>query len=415
MKILLIGSGGREHAIAWKLAQSKKVSKIFVAIGNAGTFTEAKCENIEANTITDWLQFAKNNQIDLTIVGPEQPLAEGIVDQFEKEGLRIFGPNKQAAQLESSKAFAKHFMAKYSVRTATYKTFTVFSEAWMYLQEIEYPTVVKASGLAAGKGVIICQNFKEAEDALKSIMKDDQFGSAGNEVVIEEFLYGFEASILSVCDGKTILPFVSAKDHKKIREGETGPNTGGMGVVAPNPLFTNTHWKAFERDVLKPTLHGIQQENLDFKGVIFFGLMITKKGVYCLEYNCRFGDPETQAVLPLLKSDLLEIIDATIDQKLDRINPKWEKAHSCCIVGVSNGYPKDYSKGFEITLLDYFEPKMFIAGAQVNNGKMVTSGGRVLNVTATGKTLHKARKEAYKAISCLHFEGMKFRTDIGEL
>ncbi len=415
MKLLIIGSGGREHALAWKLAQSKRVKQIFVAPGNAGTYTEPKCLNVEISGNTQLLEFAKKEKINITIVGPEQPLANGIVDDFEAAGFRIFGPNKQAAQLEASKAYSKDFMQRHGMKTATYRNFNKFSEAWQYLQEIDYPTVVKASGLAAGKGVIICRNFKEAEDALKAIMQDEKFGSAGSEVVIEEYLEGWEASILSVCDGKTILPFISAKDHKKIGEGETGLNTGGMGVIAPNPLFTKTHWKAFERDILYPTLQGIQKDGLDFKGVIFFGLMITKKGVHCLEYNCRFGDPETQAVLPLLESDLLDIIEATIDQSLDVCHPVWSNDHSCCVVGVSDGYPGSYEKGKEITADTFVECKLFLAGAQIGGGKMITSGGRVLNVTATASTLQKARDMAYAGMEGLHFEGMYYRKDIGEL
>jgi len=413
MKLLIVGSGGREHALAWKLSQSKKVKEIFVAPGNAGTFTEEKCQNAELNTNSELLAFAKEQNIDLTVVGPEVPLAEGIVDEFNKHGLQIFGPNKEAAQLESSKSFAKDFMLRHGVNTADYKSFSNFTEAWQHLHDIDYPCVVKASGLAAGKGVIICNHLAEAELAIKAIMKDDAFGKAGNEVVIEDYLDGFECSILSICDGNTIIPFISAKDHKKIGEGETGLNTGGMGVVAPNPMFTKRHWNRFEQKILKPTLEGIQKDGLDFKGVIFFGLMITEKDVYNLEYNCRFGDPETQAVLPLLESDLLELIQATVDGRLNDVSPIWKKEHSCCVVGASGGYPEKYEKGKSISLTGYFEGKIFLAGAQISEGGIITSGGRVLNVTSTASTLHNARKAAYQGIEMLEFEGMYYRKDIG--
>lgn len=415
-KILLVGSGGREHALAWKMAQSKKVEKIYVAPGNAGTFLEEKCENIHLYEIGELVEFAKQKSIDLTVVGPEALLIDGIADEFQKNGLRIFAPNKQAAQLEGSKRFAKDFMQKYGVKTAAYRSFNQFDHAVEYTNMISYPIVVKASGLAAGKGVIICKDQAEAITALKDILLDEKFGKAGSEVVIEEFLEGFEASILSICDGKTILPFISAKDHKKIGEGETGLNTGGMGVVAPNPQFTSEHFKAFREDTLQPTLKGLQAEKIDFKGVIFFGLMITETGVYLLEYNTRFGDPETQAVLPLLNSDLLGVFDACLDEQLNEINLDWKNEHSCCVVGVSGGYPEAYEKGKKITIADLHEAQFFIAGANFSaDHKMMTSGGRVINIVATGETLESAREKAYLSMRNVQFEKMVYRKDIGVL
>jgi len=414
MKILIIGSGGREHALAWKLAQSNKVKSISVSPGNAGTATLNKCQNVQLADIPEMIAFAKAYQVELTVVGPEALLVEGIADAFEAEGLRIFAPNKASAQLEGSKAYSKDFMEKYGVRTATYRNFKAYSHAADYLNMITYPTVVKASGLAAGKGVIICQNQREADQALKDIMLDSKFGGAGAEVVIEEFLDGVEASILSVCDGNTILPFISAKDHKKIGEGETGLNTGGMGVVAPNPHVSDTILQDFNRNIALPTLKGIQEEGLAFKGVIFFGVMITDNGCHCLEYNTRFGDPETQAVLPLLDSDLLDILEATLNQELHTIQPSWKNEHSCCIVGASGGYPESYNKGVEISVSKELNTDLFIAGAQRKNGKTVTSGGRVLNVVATAPTLDAARTKAYEGLEHVSFENMYFRKDIGK-
>ena len=413
MKILLIGSGGREHALAWKLAQSNQIEKIFVAPGNAGTAKEQKCENTDQTTIPDLITFAKNQQINLTIVGPEALLVEGIADEFIKEGLRIFAPNKQAAKLEGSKSYAKEFMRRHGVKTARHESFTDFESAKKYIEKTGTPVVVKASGLAAGKGVIICNTPQEAETALKNILLDDQFGEAGSEVVIEEFLEGFEASVLSVCDGETILPFISAKDHKKIGEGETGLNTGGMGVVAPNPQFSKKHYRNFVNDILQPTLRGIQEENINFKGVIFFGLMVTDNDVFLLEYNVRFGDPETQAVLPLLKTDLADICNATIDQQLSGIELGWKNEHSCCIVAASEGYPQTYEKGKVIAVKEPEEAELFFAGVKKENGKLKTNGGRVLNVVATGTDLASAQQKAYKAIEMVSFEGMVFRNDIG--
>ena len=348
MKILIIGSGGREHAIAWKLSQNPKVEKIYAAAGNAGIDLLEKGECVNLKTVDEILEFAAEKAIDLTIVGSEELLVEGIVDRFAKKNLKIFGPDKYAAQLEGSKVFSKDFMKKYGVKTAEYATFSDSSKALEYLSDVEFPVVVKASGLAAGKGVIIAQNKEEAEKAVNEIMVEMRFDSAGNEVVIEEFLEGYEASVLSFTDSETILTMISAKDHKKIGENETGLNTGGMGAICPNPYMNDDVDAAFRKEILEPTLKGIKAEKMDFAGIIFFGVMISKKGVYLLEYNMRLGDPETQAVLPLLKTDLLDIIDGCMNKELDKITLEWEKGFSCCVVASSGGYPEDYKKGYEI-------------------------------------------------------------------
>lgn len=414
-KILIIGSGGREHAIGWKFAEdfkskNEKVELFFVP-GNAGTAQIGT--NIALNTIEDMKKFAKENQIDLTFVGPEAELAEGIVDIFKAEGLSVFGPHREAAQLEASKAFAKDFMAKYGVKTAAYQNFKGSQLAKEYLQTQDFPIVVKASGLAAGKGVIICQNLEEAEKAVDEIMEDKTFGDAGNEVVIEEFLEGFEASILSFFNGKKIVPFISAKDHKKIGEGETGLNTGGMGVIAPNPLFTAEHFKMFEEEIMEPTKCGLIKEELAFAGVIFFGLMITTKGVYLLEYNLRMGDPETQTTLPLLENDLYEAVSKSIaGEDFELI---FKQQHACCVVMVSGGYPCNYEKDYEIRGLENVTCPNFIAGAKLENEQILTSGGRVVNVVGIGDTLEEARKIAYENIRKIHFDYEYYRTDIGAL
>ena len=412
-KILIIGSGGREHAIGWKFAEDFKQRnesvEIFFTPGNAGTAQIGT--NVSLASIQDMRDFAKENQIDLTFVGPEAELAEGIVDLFKAENLAVFGPHKDAAQLEASKAFAKDFMAKYGVKTAAYKNFKGSQLAKEYLQTQEFPIVVKASGLAAGKGVIICQNLEEAEKAVDEIMEDKTFGDAGNEVVIEEFLEGFEASILSFFNGKKIVPFLSAKDHKKIGEGETGLNTGGMGVIAPNPLFTEEHFKLFEEEIMEPTKCGLIKEGLEFAGVIFFGLMITTKGVYLLEYNLRMGDPETQTTLPLLESDLFESVTKAI--KGEDFDLTFMNQSACCVVMVSGGYPGNYDKGFEIRGLDKVECPNFIAGAKLENDLIVTSGGRVINVVGIGNSLEDARSIAYENIKKINFDYEYYRTDIG--
>ena len=413
MKLLLIGSGGREHALAWKLAQSPKVDKIYVAPGNGGTAIENKCENINITDIDELAKFAKENDIYLTVVGPEDPLTKGITDKFKSLGLRCFGPDKAGAQLEGSKSFSKDFMKKYGVKTAEYAVFTNADDALEYLKGCAYPIVIKADGLAAGKGVIIAENNEEANEAIKTCMIDDAFNGAGKKVVIEEFLEGVEASILSICDGKTIIPFISAKDHKQIYDGGKGPNTGGMGVLAPNPYVTEEVMKDFEDNIMSNTLKGIQAEGFDFKGIIFFGLMITKKGTYLLEYNVRMGDPETQSVLHLMDSDLFEVIEAAMNEKLSEIEVKWKNEVCINVVLASKGYPGKFVKGYEIKIDDSIKDNVFLAGAKFEDGVLKTNGGRVLSVVGTGKTLEDARKEAYKNVELVDFKDAYCRKDIG--
>lgn len=422
MKVLVVGSGGREHAIAWKLSKNENVKKIFVAPGNAGIELLEKAENVNLkNDIKEYTNFAKNNEVDLTIVGSEELLVYGIVDEFKKEGLKIFGPDKKAAILEGSKAFSKEFMKKYGIKTAIYEIFEDANSAKQFLQNYnEFPVVIKASGLAAGKGVIIAQNLKEALKTIDEIMIDNKFGEAGNKVVIEEFLDGVEASILSFTDSKTIVPLLSAKDHKKIGENETGLNTGGMGVISPNPYVTDEVFEEFRQNIMFPTLEGIKKENMDFSGVIFFGIMITKKGVYLLEYNMRLGDPETQAVLPLLENDLLQLINSCFEKKLDKLNIKWKNQHSCCVVGVAKGYPEQYEKGKIINgIKEFVETEnnlLFVAGAKLDENKnIVTNGGRVVNCVGLGENLEEAREKTYKMFLDINFEGMYKRNDIGEI
>jgi phosphoribosylamine--glycine ligase len=415
MKILIIGSGGREHAIAWKFAQNNKVEKIYVSPGNAGTELLDRCENINLPDTEEMVNFASNNKIGLTMVGSEELLVGGIVDKFEEKGLTIFGPNQKSAILEGSKAYSKDFMKKYGVKTAAYEIFTDYESAVKYLDKIEYPTVVKASGLAAGKGVIIAQNKDEAVEAVRDMMLDHKFSQAGSEIVIEEFLTGVEASILSITDGNTIVPFISAKDHKKIGEGETGLNTGGMGVIAPNPYVTSEIMKSFIDEIMTPTLEGLKAEGMKFNGVIFFGLMITEKGIYSLEYNMRLGDPETQAVLPLMENDFLEILEMCIDGNLDKVEMRWKDASACCVVGVSGGYPENYNKGYEITGLSNVDDLVFIAGAKLEEDKLLTNGGRVINIVSVGKNLETACKNTYSSMDKINFEGLYCRRDIGKM
>ena len=418
MKILIVGAGGREHAIAWKLSQNEKVEKIFIAPGNACVEMLPNAESVNLGSIDEYISFAKDNNVELTVVGSEELLVQGIVDEFHKNGLKIFGPDKKAAILEGSKAYSKDFMKKYGIKTAVYEIFDNSEKAKEFLNNWkDFPVVIKASGLAAGKGVIIAQNLNEAIKAVEDIMVDEKFGNAGNQVVIEEFLDGVEASILSFTDSKVIVPLLSAKDHKKIGEDETGLNTGGMGVISPNPFVTDEIFEKFKSDIMEPTLKGMQSEGMDFAGVIFFGLMITKKGVYLLEYNMRMGDPETQAVLPLLENDLLELIEKSFEKKLLEVKVDWKPLHSCCVVAAAGGYPESYKKGDEITgVLDFNETddnKVFICGAKVESGKLLTNGGRVLNVVALGNTLEEAQKKAYELLKTINFEGMYFRKDIG--
>ena len=413
MKILLIGSGGREHTLAWKMAKSKKVEKIFVAPGNGGTAITDKCENVNITDLDELVEFARSKCINLTVVGPEDPLINGIVNKFEKEGLKIFGPSENGARLEGSKSFSKDFMKKYGVKTAEYATFTDVCEALKYLEICKYPTVIKADGLAAGKGVTICNNKEEAIVAINECMIHEKFGCAGNKVVIEEFLEGVEASILSITDGKTIIPFLSGKDHKQIFDGGKGPNTGGMGVMAPNPYITEEIMKDFEENIMAKTLYGIREEGFDFKGIIFFGIMMTKKGVYLLEYNVRMGDPETQSVLYLMESDLVEIIEAALKEELYKTNIKWKNGACINVVLASKGYPGEFTKGYEILIDEQIKDKVFLSGARFEDGTLKTSGGRVLSVIGYGDDIEEARKEAYENIKYVNFKDSYYRTDIG--
>lgn len=412
MRVLIVGSGGREHAIAWKVAQNKNVEKIYCAPGNGGMVLENKCENIVLEDKQELADFAERNKIELTIVGPEGYLTEGIVDEFKKRGLRIFGPSKEASKLEGSKAYSKAFMKKYGVKTAAYEVFDNRDKALKYLEKSEYPIVIKADGLAAGKGVIICEEYNKARLTIDDFMVNDVFKGSGKKVIIEEFLEGPEASILSITDGNVILPFMSAKDHKQIFDGGKGPNTGGMGAVSPNPYCTPEVLDAFYKDIMNPTLNGIKEEEFDYTGIIFFGIMITKKGPYLLEYNVRFGDPETQAVLPIMENDLVDLINAAIDKRLDSFDLKWYSGFSCCVVGASKGYPSKYEIGFDIEGLK--KPnRVFTAGVRYQNGKLKTNGGRVLCTQALGKTLDEAIDRAYHDLELVNFSGMYFRKDIG--
>jgi len=413
MKFLIIGSGGREHALAWKLAQSDVVSEIFVCPGNGGTENEAKCTNIPSKDYKELVKFAKESSIDMTVVGPELPLVEGLTNMFRRNGLAVIGPSKDGAQLEGSKAFSKNFMLNNGVKTGYFIEFDQYEEAVDFLSECEWPVVVKADGLAAGKGVLICKDFREAKDALEQIMVDKIFGSAGDSVIIEEFIEGKEASILAFVDGRTILPMLSAKDHKQIGDGDTGLNTGGMGVVAPNPWYNSEIEADFTKNILEPTLRGIQKAQWDFRGILFFGVMITESGVFLLEYNVRMGDPETQALLPLLKNDLAEIFQKIHYRELSGYSLEFIEKSACNVVASSGGYPGDYKKGMEISGTNEISVPLFISGAEKKDGKLLTKSGRVLSVTALADTLSKASDLAYSEISKISFDGIYYRTDIG--
>ena len=413
MKVMIVGSGGREHAMAFKVAENSNVEKIYCAPGNGGTASMEKCENIDIKGVVQLADFASKNSIELTIVGPEVPLTEGIVDEFKARGLRAFGPAREAAMLEGSKVYSKAFMKKYGIKTAAYETFEEKEPALEYLIKCDYPVVIKADGLAAGKGVVICEDYAMAENTIKEFMVEDIFQGSGKRIIVEEFLIGPEASILSITDGEVILPFISAKDHKQIFDGGKGPNTGGMGAIAPNPYYTPEVMEDFINNIMEPTLKGIREEKLDYTGIIFFGVMITKKGAYLLEYNVRLGDPETQAVLPLMKSDFVELIEAAMDKKLNNYKLQWFEGASCCVVAASGGYPGKYDKGFEITGIEKCK-KVFAAGVSYKDNKFYTSGGRVLCTQANGETLEKAIDIAYKDMDKIKFEGIYFRRDIGK-
>lgn len=419
MKVLITGSGGREHAIAWKVAQSPKVEKLYCAPGNAGIAEFAECVDIGVMDFDKLTKFAKQHEIDLTIIGPDDPLAAGAVDAFEAAGLRVFGPKKNAAILEGSKAFSKDLMKKYQIPTATYETFDSPEAALAYVKTADMPIVLKADGLALGKGVLICKTREEAKEGVKTLMLDKQFGTAGDRIVIEEFMTGREVSVLSFVDGKTIKIMTSAQDHKRAGDGDTGLNTGGMGTFSPSPFYTKEIDEFCQKHIYQPTVNAMKAEGREFKGIIFFGLMLTEKGPKVLEFNARFGDPETQVVLPRMKNDIVEIFEACIDGKLDQVDLDFEENAAVCVVLASNGYPEHYEKGYPISGLEAFKEKdgyyVFHAGSKFDeNGQIITNGGRVLGVTAIGKDLKEARSNAYKATEWVEFDNKYMRHDIGK-
>ncbi len=417
MNILLIGSGGRENALAWKLAQSSRVEELYIAAGNPGTAEFGENLEFDENNQQALLEFALKEKIDITVVGPEAPLAAGIVDLFEEHGLKVFGPRQKGAQLESSKAFSKELMQKYEIPTAAYKSFTEADKAVEYIKKKGAPIVVKASGLAAGKGVIVAQTVDEAVAAVETIMKDEKFGEAGEKVVVEEFLEGEEATILAFCDGKTIVPMIASQDHKPAYDGGKGPNTGGMGAYAPAPVVTEKIMGDFKKKIMEPTLKALQSEDLDFKGIIYFGLMIKDGKAKVLEYNVRFGDPEAQVVLPLLETDLVDIMEAVIEGNLDQVDIKWKPQKALCVVMASGGYPVEYEKGKEITGIKEAAATqdiiVFQAGTRLEANKLLTAGGRVLAVTALGDSFQEVIDKAYQGVEKIHFEDFQIRNDIG--
>ena len=419
MKVLIVGGGGREHAIAWKVAKSPKVEKLYCAPGNAGIAEVAECVNIGVMEFDKLTAFARENQIDLTIIGPDDPLAAGAVDAFEAAGVRVFGPRKNAAILEASKAFSKDLMKKYGIPTAAYETFTSPEAALAYLETAKMPIVLKADGLALGKGVLICKDLEEAQEGVKTLMLDKQFGSAGDEIVIEEFMTGREVSVLSFVDGKNIKIMTSAQDHKRAKDGDQGLNTGGMGTFSPSPFYTAEVDAFCKEHIYQKTVDAMRAEGREFKGIIFFGLMLTADGPKVLEYNARFGDPETQVVLPRMKNDIVDLFEACIDGTLDQVDLHFEDNAAVCVVLASDGYPEHYEKGFPIHGLEHFKDAdgyyVFHAGSKFDaDGQIVTNGGRVLGVTATGKTLKEARANAYTATEFITFDNKYMRHDIGK-
>ena len=418
MKVLIVGSGGREHAIAWKIAQSSKVDKIYCAPGNAGISGIAECVNIGAMEFDKLVAFAKEKQIDLTVIGMDDPLVGGIVDAFEAEGLRVFGPRKNAAILEGSKAFSKDLMKKYQIPTAAYETFETAAAALEYLETAKYPIVLKADGLALGKGVLICNTRDEAKEGVKTLMLDKQFGTAGDRIVVEEFMTGREVSVLSYVDGKTIKIMTSAQDHKRAKDGDQGLNTGGMGTFSPSPFYTEEVDRFCKEHIYQKTVDAMAAEGRTFKGIIFFGLMLTEDGPKVLEYNARFGDPETQVVLPRMKNDIVDVFEACIDGTLDQIDLQFEDNAAVCVVLASDGYPEHYEKGYKITGFENFDGKdgyyVFHAGTRFDGEDIVTNGGRVLGVVAKGSDLKAARANAYEATKWIQFDNKYMRNDIGK-
>jgi phosphoribosylamine--glycine ligase len=418
MKVLVIGGGGREHALVWKLSQSPRVDKIYCAPGNAGISEIAECVDIKGDDADGLLDFVKYNWIDLTVVGPEAPLVAGVVDAFIRENRIIFGPDKTGALLEGSKIFAKDFMKKHGIPTAEYKTFSSYAQAEEYVRLKGAPIVVKADGLAAGKGVIVCETVDEAIDALKLIMKDRAFGDAGNRVIVEQCLKGEEASFMILTDGKTVVPLATSQDHKQIFDGDTGPNTGGMGAYSPAPVVTESLRADIMQKIIDPIMKGLSRERINYRGVIYVGIMVCDGKPYVLEFNVRFGDPEAQPILTRLESDFFDLLKATAEGRLKDMKVTWKNEASVCVVISSKGYPGSYEKGKTIMGLDSFKGNnnviVFHGGTSLNDGEVTTSGGRVLGVTALGSDIEAAKDEAYNAIERIHFEGMYFRKDIAD-
>lgn len=418
MKVLVVGSGGREHTIVWKLYQSEKVDKIYVAPGNDGMIELAERVNIEDNEIDKLADWVEENNIDLTVVGPEGPLVEGIVDKFEKRGLKIFGPNQKAAMVEGSKVIAKNILHKHNIPTAEYEVFTDSDRAINYLEKIEYPVVIKAEGLAAGKGVKIATNKNEAKEEVNKLMEDRVFGDAGERVVIEDFLEGEEVSILCLTDGENIIPLEPSQDHKAAFDGDEGPNTGGMGAYSPTPFISKKMEKEICENILKPTITAFQKEGIDYKGILYAGLILTSGGPKVLEFNARLGDPEAQVILPRLENDLVDLIDKVFTKEVDEIELEWDDRAAMCVVLASGGYPITYETGFEIEGLDalkqYDNLLLFHSGTRLQDGKYVTDGGRVLGLTVLGNDLNDAYNQVYDYIDEVYFKDMHYRTDIGE-
>ncbi len=413
MRLLVVGSGGREHTIIKKLKENKTVNKIFAVCGNGGIARDAECVDISVTDINAIVDFAVKEKIDYAVVAPDDPLVLGCVDALEDKGIPCFGPRANAAIIEGSKVFSKNLMKKYGIPTAKYEVFDDINKALSYLETAPIPTVIKADGLALGKGVIIANTLDEAKSAVVSIMQDKQFGKSGDKIVIEEFLSGPEVSVLSFTDGNVVVPMVSSMDHKRAGDNDTGLNTGGMGTVAPNPYYTKAVEKECMEKIFLPTINAMKSEGRTFKGCLYFGLMITKDGPKVIEYNCRFGDPETQVVLPLMESDLLTVMQAVTNENLGSCEVKFSDKNACCVIMASKGYPKSYEKGFEITVPQELDDKVYIAGAKLQNGKLLTNGGRVLGVTAIGDTLKDAVDTAYSYVEKINFDNKYFRHDIG--
>lgn len=413
MKIMVVGGGGREHAIIKKIKENKQVEEIYALPGNGGIAKDAVCVDISATDIDGITAFATENAIDYAVVAPDDPLVLGLVDVLEAKGIPCFGPNKAAAIIEGSKVFSKNLMKKYGIPTAEYEVFTDMEKALAYLETAPVPTVIKADGLALGKGVIIANDREEAKNAVISMMRDKQFGKSGDSIVIEEFLTGPEVSVLSFTDGKTVVPMISSMDHKRAGDNDTGLNTGGMGTVAPNPCYTKEIADECMEKIFLPTIRAMKAEGRAFKGCLYFGLMITEKGPKVIEYNCRFGDPETQVVLPLLESDLLTVMQAVTDEKLSEVEVKFSDKNACCVIMASEGYPVSYEKGFEINIPEGISKDVYVAGAKLSQDKLLTNGGRVLGVVSIADTLENAVRDSYKKVEKITFGNSYYRKDIG--